>query len=151
MHPRKCRIASVYAADRLGSYREGGDCLSRILGGFWHLGGYVFMKSQNQLPFWFLCESYSAVQLTNLPTWPLLGSVLLASFFFGGSAGKESACNVGDPGSIPGLGRSPGEGKGCPLQCSGLENSLNSIVHGVTKSQTRLSDFPSSSLALKGE
>ena len=43
--------------------------------------------------------------------------------FSGGSAGKESACNVGDLGSIPGLGGSPEEGKGCPLQYSGLENS----------------------------
>ena len=41
-----------------------------------------------------------------------------------GSAGKESTCNVGDLGSIPGLGRSPGEGKGYPLQYSGLENSV---------------------------
>ena len=53
-----------------------------------------------------------------------------------GSAGKESACNTGDLGSIPGLGRSPGEGKGNPLQFSGLENSMDCIVHGVTKSQT---------------
>ena len=58
-----------------------------------------------------------------------------------GSAGKESACNAGDLGSIPGLGRSPGEGKGYPLQYSGLENSMDYIIHGVTKSQTRLSDF----------
>ena len=43
--------------------------------------------------------------------------------------------------SIPRLGRSPGEGKGYPLQCSGLENSMESIVHGVTKSQTLLNDF----------
>ena len=56
------------------------------------------------------------------------------------SAGKESACIVGDPGSIPGLGRSPGEGKGYPLQYSGLENSMDCTVHGLTKSQTRLSD-----------
>ena len=95
--------------------------------------------------------------------------------------GKESACNAGDPGSIPGSGRSAGEGigyplqyswsslvaqlvknlpamweiwvqslcwedlleegKGCPLQYAGLENSMDCIVHGVTKSQTRLSDF----------
>ena len=48
-----------------------------------------------------------------------------------GSADKESACNVGDLGSIPGLGRSPGEGNGYPLQCSGLENSMDCIVHGV--------------------
>ena len=58
-----------------------------------------------------------------------------------GSAGKESACTVGDLGSIPGLGRSSGERKGYPLQCSGLENSMDFIVHGVAKSQTRLSDF----------
>ena len=47
------------------------------------------------------------------------------------SAGEESACNVGDPGSIPGLGRSPGEGKGYPFQYSGLENFMDYIVHGV--------------------
>ena len=58
-----------------------------------------------------------------------------------GSASEESTCNVGDLGSIPGLGRSPGEGKGYPLQYSGLENSIDCIVHGVTKSQTQLSDF----------
>ena len=58
-----------------------------------------------------------------------------------GSAGKESTCNAGDMGSIPGLGRSPREGKGYPLQYSDLENSMDCIVHGVTKSQTRLSDF----------
>ena len=57
------------------------------------------------------------------------------------SAGKESACNMGDLGSIPGLGRSPREGKGYLLQYSGLENSMDCIVHGVTKSWTRLSDF----------
>ena len=61
--------------------------------------------------------------------------------FPGSSAGKESTCNAGDLGSIPGLGRSPGEGKGYPLQYSGLENSMDCIVHGVTKSWTRLSDF----------
>ena len=60
--------------------------------------------------------------------------------FPGGSAGKESVCNVEDLGSIPGLGRSPGEGKGYSLQYSGLENSMDCIVHGVTKSQTQLSD-----------
>ena len=57
-----------------------------------------------------------------------------------GSAGKESACNVGDLGLIPGLGRSPGERSGYPLQYSGLENSP-CIVYGVAKSRTRLSDF----------
>ena len=57
------------------------------------------------------------------------------------SVGIESACNAGDLDSIPGLGRSPEEGKGYPLQYSGLENSMDSIVHGVTKSQTQLNDF----------
>ena len=61
--------------------------------------------------------------------------------FPGGSAGKESTCNVGDLGLIPGLERSPGEGKGYPLQYSGLENSIDCTVHGVTKSRTRLSYF----------
>ena len=61
--------------------------------------------------------------------------------FPSGSAGKESACNAGDLGSISGLGRSPGEGKGYPLQYSGLENSMGCIVHGVTKCQARLSNF----------
>ena len=104
--------------------------------------------------------------------------------FPGGSAGKESTCNAGDLGLIPGLGRSPGEGKSYPLQYSwaslvapmvknlpavretpvplsipgsgrspgegrgyslqysGLENSMDCVVHGVAKSQTRLSNFP---------
>ena len=63
--------------------------------------------------------------------------------FPGGSDSKQSTCNAGDLGSIPGLGRSSGEGKGYPLQYSGLENSMDSIciVHGVAKSRTRLSDF----------
>ena len=58
-----------------------------------------------------------------------------------GSDGKEFACNAGDPGLIPGSGRSPGEGIGYPLQYSGLKNSMNCIVHRIAKSQTRLSDF----------
>ena len=65
------------------------------------------------------------------------------------SVGKESAQNVGDLGSIPGVGRAPGEGKGHPLQYSGLENSMNCIVHGVAKSWTRLNDFRSTSLHFK--
>ena len=58
-----------------------------------------------------------------------------------GSADKESACNMGNLGLIPGLGRSPRKGKGYPLQDSGLENSMDCIVHGVVKSQTWLSNF----------
>ena len=57
------------------------------------------------------------------------------------SAGKKSTCNAGSLGLIPGLGRSPGDGKGYPLQCSGLENSMDCMIHGVTKSWKRLSDF----------
>ena len=58
-----------------------------------------------------------------------------------GSAGKEFACNSGDLGSIPGLGRPPGEEKGYPRQHSGLENSMDRIVYGAAKSWTRLNDF----------
>ena len=63
--------------------------------------------------------------------------------FPGGSEGKASACNAGDPGSIPELGRSPGEGNGNPLQYFCLENSMDggawwATVHGVKKSQTGL-------------
>ena len=61
-----------------------------------------------------------------LPTLVFLG-------FPYGSSGKESACNVGDLGLITMLGRSPGEGNGYPLQYSGLENSMDCIVHGVTR------------------
>ena len=62
-----------------------------------------------------------------------------------GSDSKESACNAGDPGLIPGSGRSPGEWNGYPLQYSCLENSMDrrawqAIVHGVSKSQIGLSD-----------
>ena len=66
--------------------------------------------------------------------------------FPGGSDGKESACNAGDSGSIPGSGRSPREGNGYPLQYSCLKNSMDrgawwAIVHGVSKSQTQLNMF----------
>ena len=56
--------------------------------------------------------------------------------FPGGSADKESACNAGDLSSVPGLGRSSGEGKGYLLQYSGLENSMDYVVHGVAESDT---------------
>ena len=62
------------------------------------------------------------------------------------SAGKESTCNVENLGLIPGLERSPGEGNGYPLQYSGLENSVDCIVQGVTKSRTWLSNFHFTSL-----
>ena len=62
---------------------------------------------------------------------------------------KNPPALAGDPSSTPGLGRSPGEGKGYSCQYSGPENSMDGIVHGVTKSQTRLSDFHLSSLLLQ--
>ena len=61
--------------------------------------------------------------------------------FPGSLVGKESACNAGDLGSIPGLGRCPGVGKDYPFQYSGLENSMDCIVQGFAKSRTQLSDF----------
>ena len=61
--------------------------------------------------------------------------------FHDSSAGKESAYNEGELGSIPGLGRCPGKGKGYLFQYSGLENSVDCIAHGVAKSQTQLSNF----------
>ena len=72
-------------------------------------------------------------------------NVCLCTGFPGSSAGKESACNAGDPSLIPGLGGSPGEGVGYPLQYSCLETpkargAWRATVHGVAKSQTRLSD-----------
>ena len=74
--------------------------------------------SNNQRTLYFFCESFPC-----------------------GLAGKESNCNVGNLDLIPGLGRSPGERKGYPLQYSGLENSMDCIVHAVAKSPTRLRDF----------
>ena len=77
----------------------------------------------------------------------LLGPTLVFSLvpssraFPDSSVSKESACNAGDPGSIPGPGRSAGEGIGYPFLYSGLENFMDCIVHGVAKSQTGLSDF----------
>ena len=80
-----------------------------------------------------------------------LPSRLSAIFGFPDSSlSKESACNAGDPGLIPGLGRSLGEGTGYPLQYSGRENSM-CIVHGVAKSRTWLSDFHFTSLFLARE
>ena len=64
-----------------------------------------------------------------------------------GSAGKESACNVGGLGLIPGLGRSSGEGKSYALQYSGLENSMDYTVHGVAESWTQLGNFHKNKLS----
>ena len=92
-----------------------------------------------------LFSGSSAFSKSSLYIWKCLVQVLLtlslkdfvnnltSMGFPGGSAGKESTCNAGDLGSIPGLGRYPGEGNSYPLQCSGLENSMDCIVHGGHK------------------
>ena len=77
--------------------------------------------------------------------WKLSHGISSKMGFPGDSDNKESACNSGDQGSIPGLGRSPGEGKSNPFQYSCLENSMDlgawwASVHGVTKSETGLND-----------
>ena len=82
-------------------------------------------------------ESASSEQLNiRIQIQVYITEVYIIEGFPDGSVSKESACNVGDLGSIPELRRSPGEGKGYPLQYSGLENFLDCIVLGVTKSQT---------------
>ena len=70
--------------------------------------------------------------------------------FPGSSAGKESTCNAGELGLIPGLGRSPGEGTSYPLQYSGLEDSMDCIVHRVAKIRSRLSNFHFTSICKSG-
>ena len=77
------------------------------------------------------------------------GKVGYKEVFPDSSVGKESTCNAGGPISIPRLGRSSGEGKAYPLQYSDLENFMDCIVHGVSKSQTKLNDFHSIHLFLK--
>ena len=107
---------------------------------FFHLGFPDSPSSRVSLSWYRICLQYGRSQFNScvgkiawrrgkLPTPVFLG-------FPYGSAGKESTCNVGDLGSIPGLGRSPGKWKGYPVQYSDLENSMDYIVHGVAKSQT---------------
>ena len=81
---------------------------------------------------------FASISLTHFVVQQNIIHVLFESIcpgFPGRSDGKETTCNAGDPGLIPGLGRFPGEGKGYLLQDFGLENSMHCIVHGVTKSQ----------------
>ena len=77
-------------------------------------------------------------------TLPTLKHIAFISGFPDGSVGKESTCNAGDPGSIPGSGRSAGEGIGYPLQYSGLENSMDCIVHGVGSQRVEHDSFHTS-------
>ena len=101
--------------------------------GSWHAAVHGMGKSQTQL----------SNRTTTTTKWNIL---LILLDFPCGLAGKESICNAGDLGLIPGLGRSPGEGKGYPLLYSGLDNSMDCIVHGVAKSWTRLSNSLTHSL-----
>ena len=96
-----------------------------------------FSQAFNTIPF-YLFQNISSTSFAHFLRCCFRG-------FPGGSDGEESACNEGDPGSIPGSGRSPGAGNGNPLQYSCLENPLDggvwqAIVHGVAKSQTQLSN-----------
>ena len=76
-----------------------------------------------------------------LYNWAINETLDLGWGFHCDSGGKESTCNVGDLSSVLGLGISLGEGKGYPLHFSGLENSMDCVVHGVAKSQILLSSF----------
>ena len=105
----------IWVISTINSYKY--DCYRHLFTGF--LQTYIFISLEYIL--------YLEVEF--------LGHMVTLGFP-DGSAGKESTCNVGDLGLIPGLGRSVGEGKGYPLQYSGLENSMDCRVHGVTKSLT---------------
>ena len=90
---------------------------------------------------WILALFFHREDIVSQPEFPFVKNGENNTTFPGGSAGKESICSVGDMGLIPGLERSPGERKGYPLHYSGLENSMDWIVHEVTRSLTWLSDF----------
>ena len=97
--------------------------------------------------------TFSAIISLNILSGPFYFSSSTLMDFPGGSDGKASVYNVGDPGSIPVMGRSPGKGNGNPLQCSYLENPRDggawwTTVHGVTKGQTPLGDFTYNSSSL---
>ena len=126
-----------------------GFILNGILCTFWtcflsHVG-VVFARKFSTLPLPLFSESLSlSLFLLRTPIMWMLVYLILSKRslgFSGGSTGKEPACNSRDLGSILGLGRSPGEGKGYPLKYSGLENSMDCIICQVAKSQTWLRDF----------
>ena len=101
-------------------------------------------ESENRRGFFLPCATLLALIFSrhNLMIITDICLAVIMLGFPGGSDNKETACNAGDAGSIPGLGRSPGEGNGYPLQYSGLENFMDCItVQGVAKSRTWLSDF----------
>ena len=102
-------------------------------GGLWSLGSVVALHGLSCPT---ACEIFWTRDQTSVPC---IGRQILNQWVSVGSDSKESACNAGDQGSIPGSGRPPGEGNGSPLQCFCLENPMNrgawqATVHGVTKS-----------------
>ena len=108
-----------------------------------HMGLLSIVQRENE---WFFPPKKTHIYLFSTQ---MKWNIILSDINLGlpcGLAGKESACNAGDLDLIPGLGRSPGEGKCYLLQYSGLENPEDCIVHGVTKIQTRLSEFHFQSL-----
>ena len=133
----------------------------RILGDSWTCG-VTFWPFLNSSGWWWLISSVFLTRTSCHKTthangyygaWPgwagwisVLPLTIWEKYFTGGSEVKSSASNAGDPGSIPGSGRSPGEGNGNPLQYSCLENPMDrgawwATVHGVPKSRTWLSNF----------
>ena len=112
---------------------------------------YQFSSVQSLSHIWlFATPGTAGASLPITDSWSLLRPMSIVSVmpynhlislgFPCGSAGKEATCNAGDLGLIPGLGRSPGEGKGYPLQYFSLENSMDYIAHGVAKSWMLLSE-----------
>ena len=107
---------------------------------------HSFSNSQTNHPRHNICLFTRLFRVSSQSLRPLSYSFIVG--FLGGSDTKVSVCNAGDPGSIPGSGRSPGEGNGTTLQYCCLENSMDggawwATVHGVAKSRTQVSDFTS--------
>ena len=109
-----------------------------ILNFHWLLNQYLLFSLNVLFIFnWRMLALQHCVGLCHTSAWISHRSIYVPC----GSAGKKSSCYEGELGSVPGLGRSPGEEKGYPLQYSGLENSMDCIVHGVAKSRTQPSNF----------
>ena len=140
------RVGGIKPATESGEVCRRDQVTSRML-----LNCGVGEDTAKRPPFLLSCLLRSSEYLASCPWEPcpihLLGELYVHELYHSkvtmflkghpsGSAGKESACNVADQGSIPRLGRSPREGNGYPLQCSGLENSMDHIVHGVAELDT---------------
>ena len=105
----------------------------------WKEGSGRLQSLQSQRVRYDWASTHTYTDITRYSIW-----LIIVTFYYlptGGSAGKGSSCNVGDLGLIPSLGSSPGEENSYPIHYSNLENYMNSIVHGATKSRTQLRDF----------